>query len=311
MNRNSFIKYLFIALITLGHISCAQKNELSHTLQSPKSDKLRVFVIGNSFSQNATKFLPEIAKEAGKTLEIGRAELGGCPLQRHWEVAAAYEADPKDPKGLEYRGKSLKMLLSDGVWDVVTLQQYSLLSGDESSYEPYVTNLYNYIKKIQPNAKIVFHQTWAYRKDKEVFGKIGPGQNAKTAKEMWQKSRAAYHKVADKFNTKVIPVGDAFWEITADPEWTFKKDASIDTNKFVYPNVINEPSSLNVGYKWDDNKKVVVDYNHASTTGCYLGGLVWYGFLFNEDPTKVKFKPEEVSEEFAERLKIAAKDVLK
>lgn len=59
-----------------------------------KREQLKLFIIGNSFSQNAAKFLPQLAKEGGKELKIGRAELGGCSLQRHC-LAAAHFNPPK------------------------------------------------------------------------------------------------------------------------------------------------------------------------------------------------------------------------
>ena len=48
------------------------------TFSQNSNKPLRVFLIGNSFSQNATRYLPELAKEGGHQLELGRAELGGC-----------------------------------------------------------------------------------------------------------------------------------------------------------------------------------------------------------------------------------------
>ncbi|HXI00397.1 MAG TPA: DUF4886 domain-containing protein [Sphingobacteriaceae bacterium] len=275
-----------------------------------KQEKLRVFIIGNSFSQNAATYLPQLAKEKGFNLELGRAELGGCSLQRHWEIVEAHENDPADPMGKQYGGKSLKTLLKNGVWDVVTIQQYSLLSGDINTYKPYASKLYEYVKAIQPNAKIVVHQTWAYRSDAKNFGKIDGEKRAETDKEMWQKSRAAYHTIAKELNAKVIPTGDAFWNVVSDRKWAFKKDPTITSSSFIYPKVQNEALSLHVGSKWDKDKKLVVDYNHASEAGCYLGSLVWFGFLFDESPKKINFKPQEVSEKFAKKLKTAAKNSL-
>ena len=42
-------------------------------LGQEKGKSLRVFLIGNSFSQNATRYLPELAREGGHTLELGIA----------------------------------------------------------------------------------------------------------------------------------------------------------------------------------------------------------------------------------------------
>ena len=143
------------------------------------SKSLRLFIIGNSFSQNASAYLQNFAKEKGAELTIGRAELGGHSLEQHWGYAEAAEANAEDPKGKPYKGKSLRMLLSEGTWDVVTIQQASYLSADLESYNPYAQKLYDYIKKIQPNAKVVIHQTWAYRSDALKFGRVAPNQQAK------------------------------------------------------------------------------------------------------------------------------------
>jgi hypothetical protein len=276
-----------------------------------KDKKLRVFVIGNSFSNNATTFLPQMAAAHGVTLEMGRAELGGCSLQTHWEIVEAYEANPNDPKGKRYNGKSLKMMFTEGKWDVVTIQQYSFLSSDVSSYRPYAKKLVEYIRAIQPGVKIVLHQTWAYRSDAKLFGKVNKNNNAKTAKEMWEKSRESYHTIAAEVGADgIIPTGNAFWDISSDEKWKFKKDTSIDTSTFINPQVINELNTLHVGYRWFKGE-VATDYRHASNAGCYLAGLVWFGYLFGIDPQKVVFQPAQMSEDFARRLKLAAAIALK
>jgi len=212
-----FLKYkgsrLFIFLLVFSLNAFSQTN----------NNTLHLFVIGNSFSQNATTFLPQMAKETGKNLIIGRAELGGHSLEQHWGYVEKFEKDSTDVKGRPYGGKSLKMLLSQGTWDVVTIQQYSYLSSDSSSYNPYAKKLVDYIKKLQPNAEIVIHQTWAYRADAKKFGKVGPAQLAKSQLEMWQKSREAYRKLAKQFNARILPVGDAFEEVATIKNMAIKR----------------------------------------------------------------------------------------
>ena len=274
-------------------------------LASAQKQPLRLFLIGNSFSQNATQFLPELSKEGGHELIIGRAELGGCSLQRHWEHAAAVEANPEDEKGKPYKGKSLKMLLSEGTWDVITLQQYSKISTDLSTYEPYATKLYEYVHKLQPNARIVFHQTWAYRSDSNDFGQLTEGGEAKNEQEMWGKSRAAYRITADKLNTVVIPTGDAFWKMNARSKWAYHRDNNFDFKNPVQSALPNQTHSLHVGYSWN-KVKMGFDSHHASPAGCYLGALVWYSFLFEESPTKLTFRPESVPADFAKQLRKTA-----
>lgn len=296
---------LFVCILTLGFTP--DKNKAVKLTPAVTADKpLRLFIIGNSFSVNAATYLPQIAKEKGKELIIGRAELGGCSLERHWKLAEAAEANPNDSAGKAYKGKSLRMLLSEGEWDVVTMQQYSLLSGDVDTYRPYAKKLYDLIKSIQPKAKIVLHQTWAYRADGTSFGKIKGERRAKDAAEMYAGSRQAYHTIGDELDILVIPVGDAFWKISTHHKWAFKKDADFSKGKSVYPALPNEKNSLHRGYSWNKDKVLAFDAHHASAAGCYLGSLVWFRFLFGENSGNIRFKPVEVSDDFAVALKEAA-----
>lgn len=266
---------------------------------------LRVLMIGNSFSQNASRYLPQMAEEANIDLVLGRAEMGGCSLKRHWDSVLVNNIDTN--KGKAYKGKSLKQLLSSQKWDIVTMQQYSLLSGDASTYQPYAKNIYDLVKSYQPNAQIFVHQTWAYRADAINWGKIDGDKRAKNNKEMWEKSRAAYHHMAkDLGNLPVIPSGDAFYKVAIDKKWAFRKDPAFDYANPVYPALPSEENSINVGYSWKADKALKFDPNHANEAGCYLAGLVWYSHLFKGDPTQLRFKPKSVSDEFSNFLKETA-----
>lgn len=299
MKKQHFLKFKSSTL--LFFLLIVSLNAYSQT----DNKTLRLFVIGNSFSQNATTFLPQIAKEQGKTLIIGRAELGGHSLEQHWGYVERFEKDSTDAKGKPYGGKSLKMLLSAGNWDVVTIQQYSYLSGDSSSYNPYAQKLVGYIRKLQPGAEIVIHQTWAYRADAKKFGRVNQEQLAQNQKEMWQKSRAAYHKLAKQFNARILPVGDAFETVAINKNYGYKKDTTFDYEHPVAPNLPKQVNSINVGYFWN-KQELAFDPNHANDAGKYLGGLIWYGVLFNGSPRKVRFKPQTVSDDFAKYLRVVA-----
>ncbi|MVM35452.1 DUF4886 domain-containing protein [Spirosoma sp. HMF4905] len=270
-----------------------------------KKQPLHLFLIGNSFSQNATRYLPQLSKEGGHELVIGRAEIGGSSLQRHWGHVEAAERNPDDPQGKPYGGKSLKMLLSEGVWDVVTIQQASILSGDVDTYRPYAKKLYEYVKKLQPKATVVFHQTWAYRSDSKDFSQIAPKDSARSAEEMWEKSRAAYHTIANELGIAIIPNGDAFWRMNAKTKWAFNKDNTFNYSQPQSPSLPNQTHSLHMGYRWD-NDKLAFDSHHANDAGCYLGALVWYSFLYDESPVKLTFCPDGIDKKFATQLKKTA-----
>lgn len=295
-----------LLIILLGIVGAAFAQPVTNGLKQP----VRLFLIGNSFSQNATKYLPQLSKEGGHDLVIGRAEIGGSSLQRHWNHAEAAERNPDDPQGKPYGGKSLKMLLSEGVWDVVTIQQASILSGNVETYRPYARNLYEYVKKLQPRAKVVFHQTWAYRADSKDFSQISKEDSAKSAQEMWETSRAAYHTIATELAIPVIPNGDAFYRMNSKKKWAYQTDNTVDFRQLNAPGLPNQTHSLHMGYRWD-NGKLAFDSHHANDAGCYLGALVWYGFLYNESPVKLTFSPEGIDPGFATQLRKVAWSTVK
>ena len=302
----AFNSLMMLLVLIFGGSSSAYAGE-----KHSKADTMRLFLIGNSFSQNATRYLPQLASEGGHPLKIGRAELGGCSLQRHWEIAEAAEKNPEDPKGKAYNGKSLRELLSAGSWDVVTIQQNSMNSGDVTTYSPYAKKLFDLVKSIQPNATIIMQQTWAYRSDAKTFTQIADKQFASNNREMWEKSRAAYHHVARELGIKLFPVGDAFWKINSDPKTAYVPDKNFNFESAKYPELPDQTHSIHVGYRYDNSQKLAFDANHANEAGCFLGGLVWYSVLFNESPVKMKFKPEQVDEKFDAALKKTAWEVVR
>lgn len=306
MRRTLLTALLLVTLSCLG-LGCAQAQAPTAPV---KSKSLHLFVIGNSFSGNAMTYLPQIAKEGGYDLTIGRAEVGGAPLQFHAEAVEANEKNPEDPKGKPYNGKSLRELLSAGTWDVVTIQQGSFVSSAIDTYQPYAGKLRDFIKKVQPSARIMMHQTWAYRADSDKFSAVRPNHLADTQQEMWEESRKAYRQVATELNIPLIPVGDAFYRAASDPQWGYKKDPAFDFKNPVFPALPNQDHSLNIGYGWSADRKFGQDTHHANTAGCYLAGLVWYGFLFGESPENVTFTPAEVPADFAAYLRRVATQTL-
>lgn len=125
---------------------------------------MNVLAIGNSFSQDATRYLHAIAKKDGFNLQVANLYIGGCPLERHYRNmlsgARAY--------GLQYDGietgfnVSLEEALLNRHWDVITLQQVSHYSFLPETYEPYLSELAAYVRRCAPKAKLYMHQTWAY-----------------------------------------------------------------------------------------------------------------------------------------------------
>ena len=166
----------------------------------------KILAIGNSFSQDAAKYLQPMAQSAGRDLNIVNLYIGGCPLEHHWNNASN-DAPLYDHErnGAEADCKcSIRQALQEDGWDVVTLQQASGDSGVKESYEPYLRELSAYVKGLAPQAAQWIHQTWAYESDSTHphFSRYD-GQEG-----MYQALRKCYSEAASEIGAKIIPVGD-------------------------------------------------------------------------------------------------------
>ena len=84
------LRGLAIGLATCGLIFASLAAE-------PTPKHVRLLAIGNSFSQNATHYLPGIVEAAGDKLTFRTISIGGCPLERHWKNADAFQHGSVDP----------------------------------------------------------------------------------------------------------------------------------------------------------------------------------------------------------------------
>ena len=238
-------------------------------------DQVKLLTIGNSFANDATAYLPAMAKAGGKDLMLFRANIGGCTFERHARHMKAFELDPADPQGRPYRGAIIHSLADDVTapkiasggtevdpkvkqapknyslrealemekWDYVTIQQVSNLSFQFETFEPYAGELIAYIRKYAPTAEIIIHQTWAYREDCPLY-KEGFDQQ-----KMFDGLVTAYGQLADKYSLRTVPVGTAMQEARKLPRWTFKyPDPAFDYKEPLPGTSPVQSGSLNVGW---------------------------------------------------------------
>lgn len=133
---------------------------------------LKVLAIGNSFSNNTTQYLYDIAAAEGVTeIVLGRLYIGACTLDRH--ISNAENNKPaytyyKNTTGTWEKTEATTLLygLTDEDWDIITMQQASGESGQPDSYKE-LPRLIEYVNqnKTNPSAKLVWHMTWAYQSD--------------------------------------------------------------------------------------------------------------------------------------------------
>ncbi len=239
---------------------------------------MKVLSIGNSFSQDATHYLHQIARADGCDLLTVNLYIGGCPLSLH------YENMKKDAKAysLEVNGYttgfyvSIREALLANEWDYVTLQQVSHLSHQYDSYQPYLNELAAYVRSLCPGAELLIHQTWAYEQGSQ---RLTEELGYKDQKDMYRDLKGAYEQAAAAVEAKgIIPSGTVFQELLANGIKTVHRDTF-----------------------------------HASLgLGRYTLGLLWYRALTGNSVRKNSFRDfdEPVSEEEAEIARRAVHAVL-
>ena len=171
---------------------------------------MKILAIGNSFSEDATRYLHDVAKKNGDSCKVVNLYIGGCPLRKHYinclENKKAYELQINGINTGFY--VSLKEALISDNWDVVTLQQVSNESPFFGTYEPYLTFVADYVRKYLPKVKILIHQTWAYEEGSDRLCKELEFEHYT---DMLDEIKSSYKKAAELVNADgVIPSGELF-----------------------------------------------------------------------------------------------------
>lgn len=224
---------------------------------------MKLLSIGNSFSQDAQKWLHQIAQSAGAEIHAVNLYIGGCPLVRHWNNFLSRESAYEMWINGEFdRMISINEALELEDWDVITFQQASPDSGDYRTFQPYLNYLYREAKAICPNARYYIHQTWSY----EVDCRLGAFDNYHRSRPIMDRlSAEAYRQASAETGLELIPCGDLVRCIRKMPE-------------FDYP-----AGGMSINR---DGFHLTLDY------GRYAAGVMWYAFLTGGDPHKVTFVPE-------------------
>ena len=170
---------------------------------------MRILSIGNSFSQDAHRYLSRLGAAAGVPLETVNLYIGGCSLSRHAENlrtgACAYDYEPCGEAAS--RRVSLPEVLEGETFDVVTLQQVSHESIHPESYTPHLELLAAAVRKHQPNAKLYLQETWAYKDGSDRLRDVA---RCASHTEMYERLHACYEAAARTVRADgILPVGGA------------------------------------------------------------------------------------------------------
>ena len=238
---------------------------------------MNILSIGNSFSQDAQRYLHRIARTDDVYLDTFNLYIGGCPLSTHYRNML----NEQRVYTLEMNGEgtgfkvSLKEALLNRDWDILTVQQASRKSPYYETYQPYLNKLVEYVRLCVPKAKIVVHQTWAYEQDSARLDELGYKDHV----DMFNDVKLSYNMAAKEINADfIIPSGEVF-------------------QKLILSGI----------------EKVHRDTFHASYgLGRYTLGLLWYAMLTGNDVLNNTFSDfdEEISNTEIEIAKQCVKEVV-
>lgn len=215
---------------------------------------MEILSIGNSFSDDAQRYLHHIAKSDGVEMSTYNLYIGGCSLERHYRNMLSNERAYDLQMNGESTGfsVSLKEALINREWDIITLQQVSHRANDYDTYQPYLSKIAEYVRLHQPKVKIAFHETWAYEEESQ-----------RLCDEM------GYQYSVDMFK---------------DIEKTVKKAAQVIDADFIIQSGAVMQRLAQAGLK------VYRDTFHASLgLGRYALGLLWYTTLTGNNVDKCNF----------------------
>ncbi len=192
--------------------------EISVQAEIPES--IKILAIGNSFSQDATQWMYNILTDLGvREVVVGNLYIAGCSLKTHASKAAdgsdayTYYKGNAETEGVMTAASDKKSLLyglQDEDWDYISLQEASPTSGVSTAYEPYLTELIEFINanKTNPDAKLMWHMTWAYQgtSTHENFPTYGKNQDImyKSIVKATQKAVLPHEEISI-----IIPAGTA------------------------------------------------------------------------------------------------------
>ena len=168
---------------------------------------MEVLCIGNSFTVDATRYLHQLARKAGETINTTVLYIGGCTLERHYRNMLGDKRDYTLYTNGNNTGfpMSLHEALLNRKWDVITIQQGSIHSAKADMYDPFAESLVEYIRECAPKAKLVIQQTWAYEEGSERLFKVG---GYPTEAEMFADIEKAYELMFKKVGADdLIPSG--------------------------------------------------------------------------------------------------------
>ena len=277
-------------------------------------EDMKILVIGNSFSLDATHYLSAIAaanaEKTGYGVTVGVLYRGSSYVKKHWEVIEskdttyfAYYENGTQKKGQIGVDEALSMY----DWDIVVLQQWTDYSdkmehyddGHTYAFQPYLNKIAAYVAEACPTAEIMLHETWAYEKG---FTSCSTAENQLT---MANNSIAMNARVASDIGAYLYENG---LKATSEPirvlhsgyamqylrDYTDANGNKIFDTTFNKATLTGDANAYTYGSEIYNGSTVSLhrDGFHASLIARYYLAAVWYNTIFGEGVSGSTYYPE-------------------
>ncbi len=193
----------------------------------------RVLFIGNSYTHGFVRVLSEMLRTSAPGTVIEAITPGGYTLAQHLENTTGR--------------------IKSGNWDVVVLQEQSLVSTlagpDQDRFFSAVRELCAMVR--EQGARPVLYETWGRRDGHGETAKVNPDYET-----MQRNLTAAYRKAGSENNADVVPVGSV---------WSVVRNKHPELGRELYEK----------------------DGSHPSRKGQWLIACIYMKYLFDTDPDSV------------------------
>lgn len=168
---------------------------------------IKILAIGNSFSDDATRYLYPIAQAANVPMRLFNLSIGGCPLSKHYRMMKSGDEAYAFHFNSMNTGTSISLqrALANDDWDIVTLQQVSHCAPRYETYQPYLNELADFIRSYVPKSQLYLQQTWAYEQDS---ARLTQELGYRDQLDMYKDVRTSYERAALDIHARIIPSGE-------------------------------------------------------------------------------------------------------
>ncbi len=217
---------------------------------------IKVLMIGHSFAVNSAQYVSQMVADFGGNLEITVLHYPGCTLEQHYDFYNNDEAVFQVYRnGYQINTESVtsKSVLEGEKYDFITFQGHSVAMDDIKTYEKLVP-LWKIVKKHQPEAQFMIHQTWSlcWRRN------IGNYPAKNIGRDQFTKVEKCFKEAAKRIgNVPIVTVGEAIQ--LAKESGDFSNDYGKRTS--IYADEVS----------------------HLSDKGKYLAACVWAQFMYKDE----------------------------